>query len=52
LPKTEHCECNEDETFQEDGGEGSLVGDVAGAVVADDVEGEVGVETWMVLVLT
>ena len=45
LSHTREGEEDKDETFDKDGGEGETVGDRAAGVVADHLEGEVGVET-------
>jgi hypothetical protein len=45
LSHARESEEDKDETFDKDGGEGKTVGDGAAGVVADDLEGEVGVET-------
>lgn len=45
LTHAREGEEDKDETFDKDGGEGETVWDRAAGIVADDLEGEVGVET-------
>lgn len=49
LSESKNGQNHENEAFEEDSGQGGLVRDIACSVIANYVESEVGVESWMIL---